>query len=92
MIDENSYLITAGFAIYSFEGIGIVMPIMQACEKKEQFHYILTSAISTLVLLLILYSELCYFTWGSTLTEPIVMEMLPKDVIVVILTKIMFIL
>ena len=26
-----------GMAIYSFEGIGVVMPIMHACECPEKF-------------------------------------------------------
>ena len=28
LVNEEHYLITVGFAIYSFEGIGIVMPVM----------------------------------------------------------------
>ena len=84
-------MITLGFAIYSFEGIGIVMPVMHACEKPEQFYTIFVCAIATLTVIMIAFSELCYFTWGSNLTEPIITEMLPRDSTVAIITKLFYI-
>ena len=44
----------------------------------------------TLVAALILFSELCYLTWGSDLTKPIATEMLPGDSTFVIATKLLF--
>ena len=79
-----------GFAIYSFEGIGIVMPVFNACEKPESFNKILIAVIVTLVIVFIGFSELCYLNWGSNLTEPIVTELLPKDDKTVIATKILY--
>ena len=89
--NEKSYSVTVGFAIYSFEGIGIVMPIMQACESPEKFKYILTAAMIALVTFMVLFGELCYFTFGSNLSEPIITEMLPKKDMLVIMTKASFI-
>ena len=36
-INTDSYLSALGMAIYCFEGIGIVMPIMQTCENPTKF-------------------------------------------------------
>ena len=67
-IRPEGYLTTLGMAVYSFEGIGVVMPIMHACDCPEKFTSILTSAMVTLVIAIIVFSELCYLAWGSTLT------------------------
>ena len=67
-IRPEGYLTTLGMAVYSFEGIGVVMPIMHACECPEKFTSILTSAMITLVSAIVIFSELCYLAWGSTLT------------------------
>ena len=50
----------------------------------------LTYAILTLIIIFIVFSELCYMTWGSNLNEPYVTQMLPKDQIGVILIKFLF--
>ena len=88
-IRPEGYLTTLGMAVYSFEGIGVVMPIMHACECPEKFTSILTSAMITLVIAIVVFSELCYLTWGNALTKPFVLEMLPGDTTLVIVTKIL---
>ena len=91
MINEKSYLVTLGFAIYSYEGIGIVMPVMHACADPDKFSYIFIAAMLSLQISFIVFGWICYFTWGSNMTEPIVTEMLPKKDLIVIFTKILFI-
>ena len=63
---------TLGFSIYCYEGIGIVMPVLASSEKPERFKEMLTYAILTLIVIFTCFSELCYMTWGSNLTEPYV--------------------
>ena len=70
-------------AIYSFEGIGVVMPIMHACACPEQFGQIFVSAMITLVIILIFFSVLCYTAWGSNLTQSFVLLMLPGSKLVI---------
>jgi len=36
-INTDSYLSALGMSVYCFEGIGIVMPIMQSCEDPTTF-------------------------------------------------------
>ena len=71
-INTAGVMNTLGFSIYSYEGIGIVMPIMATTEKPERFKEMLTYAILTLIVIFVGFSELCYMTWGSSLTEPYV--------------------
>ena len=90
MINERTYSVALGFAIYSFEGIGIVMPVMHACDNPEKFNYIFVAAMITLTVIMVAFAELCYFTWGSSLKEPVVTEMLPADSKIVVATKLLF--
>lgn len=67
-----------GFAIYSYEGIGVVMPIMQSAENPERFLQLLTLAIGTLTSLYVIFGSVCYSAYGSD-TKPIITEMLPNN-------------
>ena len=62
-----------GFSIYCYEGIGVVMPIMATCDCPERFPTLLAYAVSLLTLIYICFGEFCYYTFGSNLTEPIVL-------------------
>ena len=67
-----------GFAVYSHEGIGVVMPIMQSAENPERFLQLLTLAIGTLTSLYVIFGSVCYSAYGSE-TKPIITEMLPNN-------------
>jgi amino acid permease len=77
IFDPASYLTTVGFAIYSFEGIGIVIPIMQTVAEPQKFDKILNYAVLTFSLIFIRFENLCYFTFGSDMDKPLIKEMLP---------------
>ena len=74
-INDDRYWDMIGFSFFMFEGVGSVMPVMNACDKRaqEKFPYILAGALATLCTIYILFSELCYFTFGDDLKEAIVM-------------------
>ena len=62
--DNKNYLTTVGFCIYAFEGIGVVMPIMQSCEKPDKFIYVLYAAILSLTLVYIFFGTFCCLSYG----------------------------
>jgi len=90
-LNRNSWLVTLGFVVYAYEGIGVVMPIMQTCANPDQFTNILAAAILTLSVIYILFGALGYRTYGSNMTSPLITEMLPPADTVVITTKLVFI-
>ena len=79
MINETRYWDMIGFSFFMFEGIGCVMPVMDACgtEARKKYPYLIAAALTTLCSIYIGFSELCYYTYGSNLTESIVMQHLP---------------
>jgi hypothetical protein len=61
-----------GLAYYMFEGITAVLPVMEASDAKEDFSYLIAGALSTLCVVHICFSELCYYAYGNTLNDPVV--------------------
>lgn len=56
---------TIGYTIYIFEGIGLVMPIMQACETPEQFDVIFKKAVTTIFFLILANGVINYVAFGD---------------------------
>ena len=88
--NPDGFWIMVGFAIYAYEGIGVVMPIMQASAEPDKFIRCLVGAIVTLSFLFLLFGLLTYVTFGSTLDKPFVTEMLPADNVWIRIIKILF--
>lgn len=89
-VNDESYWSMIGFAFFMFEGIGCLLPVMRETREPEKLPMITVAAILTLCTFYVLFSELCYFTWGSDLTEPVVTEMLPADNTFVQIMKLLF--
>ena len=64
-LNEDNFLMMVGFSCYAYEGIGVVMPIMQATAVPEKFAMLLTAALATLTFIYIFFAELCYTTLGN---------------------------
>ena len=59
-------------SFYMFEGIPVVLPIMESSESKETFNWLIAAALGTLCAINIGFSELCYYTFGDDIKEPII--------------------
>lgn len=88
--NSEQFIIMWGLSFYMYEGVGCVMPVMEASEYKENFTVLLVAALVTLCATHVGFSELCYYYWGATLKEPIVTEQLPQGNWFLILAKLLF--
>ena len=80
-----------GFSVYAFEGIGVILPIMEVTEKPEIYMKILTVTCLAIALMYIGFSEFCIFSYGaSTLTRPLITDSLPPQSAVTWIVKIAF--
>jgi amino acid permease len=68
----DDYWTMIALSFYMFEGIPTVLPVMESSESKENFHWIIGAALATLCAINIAFSELCYYTFGEGITEPII--------------------
>ena len=89
-INMDSYWGMVGFAFFMLEGIGCLMPVMRETQNPEQMPLIAGSALVLLGLVYTSFSSICYYSWGSDLTEPVVTEMLPADNTFVQVMKLLF--
>lgn len=56
-------------SFYMFEGVGSVLPVMEASTMKDNFSVLLGCALGTLLCVHIYFSELSYYTFGDSLKE-----------------------
>ena len=57
-LNHRRYWDMIGFSFFMFEGIGCVMPVMNACDQRarEKFPYLLVGALTTLCTTYVLFS------------------------------------
>ncbi len=83
IINEKTWLTMIGSAIYSFEGVGVVLPILDVCEDKKKFPKILFAVMVTNVIFYSVFGEYCLFVYGSELEgKPLITMNLPNIPIV----------
>ena len=63
-VNTTSLWYMIGFSFYCFEGIGVVLPIMDQSKDKKNFSKILTAALLTLATIFSAFGFLCYKYFG----------------------------
>ena len=71
-----------GTAIFTFEGIGTVIPIQQSMKEKHKFRKLLIAAITAILLALTLFAVLGYAAFGEDIQGPITLNLNSDDVFV----------
>lgn len=61
----------------TYEGIGSVLPIMEASESKDNFSWLIAFALATICLVHITFSEITYYAYGDEITETIIIAQMP---------------
>ncbi len=89
-MDSTYFLNMIGFSVYAFEGIGVILPVMDTCACPEKYPKILLLVLVVLTSTYIFFGQYCYTVYGNELTTPIVTENLPKGDIFVNVVKVLF--
>lgn len=80
-----------GFSVYAFEGIGVILPVLEVTERPEIYVRILTITCIIIAIIYIGFTEFVVFGFGPTsLTKPLITDSLPPQSIVTYLVKIAF--
>ena len=83
LINPSTCLSFVGMATYTFEGIGIIIPVMETTSRPDLYPYILVLMILFLTFFYIFFGNFTYFAYGKTMvgSSPLITEILPsKDI------------
>jgi hypothetical protein len=77
-INVSKFLNVIGFAAYSYEGVGTVLPIMELTAHPKSYPKVLFAVLTTDLAIYLLFGELSYFVYGNALQDvPIIITELP---------------
>lgn len=65
LFNPNGYTLTLGASIFTFEGIGLILPIQQSMKKPHQFEPLLAIVMVLITIIFTSVGALCYATFGS---------------------------
>ncbi len=67
LLNKATWLNMIGSAVYSYEGIGVVLPLLEVTEKPEMYPKILFYVLLTVMVLYVGFGEFCLFVYGDLL-------------------------
>ncbi|SAM07194.1 hypothetical protein [Absidia glauca] len=79
MINSNDFALMIGTAVFSFEGIGMVVPIIQGMKHPEQFPRVLTLGMIICTCLFVLIGTLGYLAFGENTQASVVSNLPPQN-------------
>lgn len=77
MINPVSFTDAIGFSVYSYEGIGVILPVGQLCAHPESFENIVYLVIATVAIVYTIFGLICTISWGDEIRTPIITDLLP---------------
>ena len=78
LFNPQGWTLFIGTAIFTFEGIGLVLPIRRDMRHQEKFPMVLGIVMVFITILFVGMGALSYATFGSA-TETVVLRNLPQD-------------
>ena len=69
-----------GFSVYSYEGIGVILPIREVTANKKDYYKLLCITVCFIAFLYIFFGEFTMLAWGSTenFDDPLITSSLPE--------------
>ncbi|KAI0487188.1 transmembrane amino acid transporter [Xylaria cf. heliscus] len=65
LFNPNKYTLMIGSAIFTFEGIGLILPIQSSMAKPERFEWLLGVVMFLITIIFTAVGALCYATFGK---------------------------
>lgn len=78
LFNPRDWTLFIGTAIFTFEGIGLIIPIQQSMKKPEQFNVVLTGVMIGITLIFVSMGALSYAAYGSKVKTVVILN-LPQD-------------
>ena len=78
LFNPSSFTLTIGSAIFTFEGIGLILPIQSSMKHPEKFSYLLYLVMFIITVIFTSVGALCYATFGDE-TKIQIISNFPQD-------------
>ncbi|KAI0458287.1 transmembrane amino acid transporter [Xylaria acuta] len=65
LFNPSKYTLMVGSAIFTFEGIGLILPIQSSMAKPERFEWLLGVVMLLITIIFTAVGALCYATFGK---------------------------
>ncbi|KAL2751992.1 hypothetical protein ACRALDRAFT_1066099 [Sodiomyces alcalophilus JCM 7366] len=78
LFNPHGYTLTIGASIFTFEGIGLILPIQSSMKQPEHFEKLLATVMVIITCVFASVGALCYATFGSE-TKIEVIDNFPQD-------------
>jgi proton-coupled amino acid transporter len=78
LFNPNSFTLTVGSAIFTFEGIGLILPIQSSMREPEKFSKLLYIVMVIITIIFTSVGLLCYATFGDN-TRVEIISNFPQD-------------
>ncbi|KAG0334180.1 neutral amino acid transporter [Podila humilis] len=75
LFNSDSFALFIGTAVFSFEGIGLVIPITESMAEPEKFPRVLAYTITVVALIFASVGALCYAAFGSNVQTIVVLNL-----------------
>lgn len=81
-----------GFSVYTYEGIGVILPIQEVTADKKSYYKLLCITVTLIAILYIVFGEFTAIAWGdnASFDQPLITSSLPEKSIVTYILKIVF--
>lgn len=79
-INTGTFLDAIGSMVYSYEGVGVIIPVYEVAENPHKVKRILGYVLTSVLALYIFFGFLCLFTYGDELKKDnIITQTLSRD-------------
>jgi solute carrier family 36 (proton-coupled amino acid transporter) len=78
LFNSSSWTLFIGTAIFTFEGVGLIIPIQESMKKPQNFPKVLALVMIIITVLFTSIGALSYAAYGST-TKTVILLNLPQD-------------
>ncbi|KAL0141711.1 transmembrane amino acid transporter protein-domain-containing protein [Mucor lusitanicus] len=71
-VNPANFALMIGTATFSFEGIGLIIPIVESMERPERFPFVLTLGMVIVCVIYILIGTISYLAYGDTIQSAVI--------------------
>ncbi|KAJ2744704.1 hypothetical protein GGI20_002759 [Coemansia sp. BCRC 34301] len=87
--NPSKFPLLVGTAAFSYEGISLVIPIVESMERKDKFNGVLTASLVICAGLFVTIGALSYLTFGEAV-EAVILLNLPNDSVWTLVVQLLY--